>query len=174
LFIFLIWIHKLEGNKILNIFLIIVCIFQIYYSIDTSIYDYNNNYDSAYDVANFIKQYDYKNMKIHGYEFHASSVNAYFDQNIFYNWNPDIRFFYWHHSNIYYRVPHDVKSLYDTHIDMFVAIINENKIDREAFREYYNEYVFDGYTYFQNQKYEPMTGLVYVRKDIDIQKQKNS
>ncbi len=170
--IFLFWIHDIESNKILNIFLIIVSVFQIYYSINTSLYDYNNNYDSGYDIAEFIKKYDYKNLKIYGYEFHVSSVNAYFDKNIFFNWKQDVRFFYWSRSNIYYHMPYSSSFLKTNNVDMFITIRDKKNFNSELFKNNYNEYFFDGYTYFQNRKYEPMTGYVYVRKDIDIQKEK--
>ena len=50
-------------------------------------------------------------MKIYGLEFYECAMNAYFDENIFYNWNKDLRFFYWSEKSDFYNYKIDAKSL---------------------------------------------------------------
>ena len=82
LFIFIVWIHKLENNKLITLLLLITCLIQISWSYKTSLYDINNKYSSGQDVAEFIKRYDYKELKIYGTTFYESSINPFFTKNI--------------------------------------------------------------------------------------------
>lgn len=166
--LFIAWIHDYHKIKVFNIFLLFTCFIQIYWSISSSIYDYRESYSPAKEVADFVKTYDYKNMKIYGFEFYESAINAYFDENIFYNWNDDIRFFYWNENSNYYKVSRDVSNIIKEDVDMIIVTPLYEDFDREEIIKYYDEYVFDGSTYFQTYKYESMKAYVYVKKDNQV------
>lgn len=164
LILFIGWIHDYNKIKVFNIFLLLVCFIQIYWSANTSIYDYKESYSPAKEAANFIKKYDYKNMKIYGLEFYESAINAYFNENIFTNWH-NTRFFYWNKNNIYYKLPFDTETLLKENVDMAIITPTYQYIDRKEMKKYYDEYQFKGSTYFQIDKYENMNILLYVKKD---------
>ena len=163
--LFIAWIHNYHKFKIFNIFMLLTCIVQIYWTVNTSIYDYKESYSPAKEVADFIKTQDYENMKIYGLRFYESAINAYFDKNIFYNWNKDTRFFYWNKNNIYYSYPYDTETLLKENVDMVITTPTYQKIDRTEMKKYYDEYIFDGSTYFQIDTYESMKAYVYIKKD---------
>lgn len=163
--LFIAWIHNYHKFKIFNIFMLLTCIIQIYWTINTSIYDYKESYSPAKEIADFIKTQDYENMKIYAAEFYESAINAYFDKNIFYNWNQDVRFFYWNKNNIYYELIYDAKTLLKENIDMIIITPTYQDIDRKIIKKHYDEYIFDGSTYFQTEKYESMKVYVYIKKD---------
>lgn len=165
LIIFLGWIYNYSEIKLFNILLVIVCVIQISWSVCSCIYDYNESYSPAKEAAEFIKEYDYENMKIYGMEFYESAINAYFDKNIFYNWNKDLRFFYWSLDSVYYDYKVDYESLLKNNVDMVVITPTYMEYDREQLIETYDEYIFRGSTYIQTAKYESMDIYIYVKKD---------
>ena len=107
-------------------------------------------------------------MKIYGHSFYESSINPYFDYNLFDNWDKNVSFFYWNISNIYYRTGNSLDSLLNNNVDIIIATPLYDKIDIDSLKEYYNAYEFRGATYFENKIYEDMSCYVFVRKDIDI------
>lgn len=164
-FIFILWIQGMENSKMLNIFLVICLLVQVYWSGSSIIYECNNNYSSSLDVANFIKKYDYENLDILGASFNESGVNPYFNKNIYDNWNGDIGFFYWNTNNKYYD-----QSMYDKEYDIVVVsdfYMNDFiKLDYSLGYKY-NSYYFEGYSYVEDYKYESLGTTVYVLKEID-------
>lgn len=165
LFIFIAWIHNYSEYNLFNLALLMVCIIQIPWSISSSLYDYRVSYSPAKEAAEFIKKYDYKNMKIYGMKYYDCAVNAYFDENIFDNWNKDLRTFYWNKNSAYYDYDYDVKTMIKENVDMIVATPVYEKIDSKELKKYYDEYVFVGASSTQNLKYENMNVYIYVRKD---------
>ena len=163
--LFIAWIHNYHKFKVFNIFMLLTCVIQIYWTVNNSIYDYKESYSPAKEVADFIKTQDYENMKIYGLDFYESAINAYFDKNIFYNWNKDTRFFYWNKNSIYYKLPFDTETLLKENVDMVIITPIYQKIDRTEMKKYYDEYIFDGSTYFQTEIYESMKTYVYIKKD---------
>lgn len=173
LLIFLIWIHELEEIKSINIFMVICAFIQIYYSINTCIYDYNNKYSSSYEIAQFIKKYDYKNLKIYGHTFYASEINPYFENNIYFNWN-NYRFYYWDKNANYYHFKPSINLLETNNVDILIYYPYEFNLDIEKIKEKYDEYIFEASTYFQVSKYENMTCYVYVKKELNNGKEQES
>ena len=164
LVIFLGWIYNFSEIKLFNILMVIICIVQITWTISSSVYDYNETYSPSKEVANFIKEHDYKNMKIYGMTFYEGATNAYFEENIFDNWNKDIRFFYWNKNSNFYKNKLDAKSIIENDVDMLVVTPLFIEYQRDELIEYYDEYIFRGNTYVQTSKYEVMDTYVYVRK----------
>lgn len=170
-FIFLCWIHKLENTKSINILLFIICIIQIYYSINTCIYDYKYNYSASKDVSNFIKKYDYTNLTIYGHTFYSSEISPYFNKDLYFNYG-GYRFYYWDKKSDYNKYRLTYNMLKANNVDMFIYYPYDYEITDKIFDEY-NMYRFTASTYFQTDKYENMNCYVFVRKDIDKQKEQD-
>jgi len=165
LILFLAWIHNLNQIKIFNIVLIISCFIQIYWSINSSIYDYKSTYSPAKDAAIFLKRQDYQNKKIVAHEFYETAINAYFDKNIFDNWHEQTRFFYWNTSNKYYDYSTKPEDLVKQNVDIYIVTPLYENIEFDKIRENYDEYIFKGSTYFETFKYENMDAYIYIKKD---------
>ena len=167
LLIFLAWIHNLSEKKLFNIFLLMTCIIQIYWSINSSIYDYKETYSPSEEIADFIKQYDYKNLNIYAEDFYSTSINPYFDNNIFMNWQPEYRFFYGNTNNKYYEYKDNRNKLTQDDIDIYICNELYSQSKPDYINDDYNTYIFKGSTYFEKHKYESMTTYIYVKKEID-------
>ncbi|MDO4996727.1 MAG: hypothetical protein Q4E69_06070 [Bacilli bacterium] len=164
-FLFIVSIQKLENNKYINILLLITCIIQIYYSINTCIYDYNNKYSASKDVANFIKKYNYSNLKIYGHTFYSSEISPYFENDLYFNYG-GYRFYYWDKDASINRYRLTYNMLRANNVELFIYYPYEFEITDKIY-ENYNFYAFPASTYFQDDKYENMNCYVFVRKDID-------
>lgn len=168
-FLFLVWIHKLYNYKSINILLVLICLIQIYYSINTCLYDYNNNYSASNEVSTFIKKYDYKNLKIYGHDFYSSELNPYFEDTLYFNYGK-YRFFYWDKKAEHYNYRLSYNMLKANNVDILIYYPYQVTLDDKIYDDY-NMYKFPASTYFQDSKYENMTCYVFVRKDIDKEKQ---
>ncbi len=168
IFIFIFWIQKTNILH-LNIFLLIVCLVQITWSINANIYDYKELHSSSEQVANFIKQYDYKNLKIFGQTYYELGPNAYFDKNIYYNWDDDVRFFYANKDNKYFNYETDTESILSYEPDIVLSssgIYKKYKLNKKLMKEKYDLYEFKAYTYFEVKPFQNLTTEVYVKKGL--------
>lgn len=168
--IFIFWIQKRTNQKSIIIFLILICIVQIPWSVATSVQDYKNSYCQAENVANLIKQYDYKNITIVGIDFWCNSINAYFDENIFYKWN--YSFFWLSKENPISDIVDITEEKYEIDYN-YVAenqpeiVIKSNVCLDDNEMQNYNLYSFPGIMYAEGEIYGPASYYVYIRKDID-------
>lgn len=163
-FLFYLWINNIYDNKIINVLLIISSCVQIYWSISASIYDLKNDYSPSYKISEFIKKYDYKNLKIYGFGYYESGINAYFDKNIFDNWDKEIGFFYWNKDNVYYE---NNKGFVYKDYDIIIFTLFFEYLDIVSFKEDYNVYEFKSHSYAEDFVYEDLSAYVLVRKKID-------
>ncbi len=166
IFLFFFWIHKKENNKYAKIILLLSVCYQLPCTIISSIYDFNYAYDSSYEMSKFIKNYDYKNLTIKAVGFHASSINAYIDSNIYENY--DTGFYYWHKNAKYYkttRIEDKINWNYVFDADI-VIISNREIIDEKNFPEF-NCYYFYGNSFFEYKIYDRFPGQIFVSKKID-------
>lgn len=91
--IFFFWIYKKENkldiviknNKIFYLFLIMILLFSISFSIKISMFDINQKYDYSAEVADIIKQNRLDEKKILGINWGIVAVQPYFQKNIFLN-----------------------------------------------------------------------------------------
>lgn len=161
--IFTFWIQKRTSDKAVIIFLLLVCIIQIPWSIKTSIDDYKYSYCTADQVADTIKKYDYNDLRILGIGFWTNSVNLYFDENIFYN-QYETGFFYFGTENSYF---------YESFNEYYISICTPEIVVTECHNPldsnllfYYNEYIFPSNLYVEGNTVDN-TYYLYIRKDID-------
>ena len=165
-FIFIIWINKLENTKSIMVLIIISCIIQIRWSINSSINEVNKVYSSSNEVASFIKKYDYKNLYVFGYKFEAVAINAYFPKNIYRNWTLNKGFFSFDLKNKSY-FNFDIKDIiYDINADIIVC---EKKKDSHINNNLknYDKYMFPNNYIFQTKKITTKNKyIVYVKKGL--------
>ncbi len=168
-FIFLLWIHEFNDIKVFNYLLLITFAIQLSWSVASINYDLKNNYSSGKTVANFIKKYNYKEMNIYALSYYEVSINPYFNQNIFKNWDQEYSFFYINYNNKFYRKRIDEAFINKYRPDMVISSSIANNLNNNKFKsKYYNKYYFKGYTYVENKKYENQEIVVYVLKNKDI------
>lgn len=110
--IFCFWIHDYHDNKLVKRLLIFSFICQIPWTIYTVYNDIKYTYYGSIEPAKFIKKYDYKNLKIYGYSFFSVGVNAYFDENIFYNFSDDVGFYVFDRNGKYFKDYYEVTERY--------------------------------------------------------------
>ena len=170
-FIFCFWIHKMEKNKYILFLLIITLGIQNYWNISASVYDIGNTFCPAESASNFIKKYDYKNLDIYGTTIFNDAINAYFENNIFSNWNENRSFFYWDKRSKYCQDSYiffDAKELIKKNKDMYIFTSHSfNQAQIDIIKEKYNFYIFSGHSYAENDIYESLDITILVRKDID-------
>ena len=167
IFLFIIWIYKLENDKGLIALLLITCFIQITWSVNSSLHDFNNVYFPSKNVANFIKMYDYKNLKIVGYGFNVVSINPYFEKNIYDNWILDKGFYTFNlKDESYFSYEHEREKYFDK---ADIIIFRKYKDYKVIFDETkYNLYKFRSFTTFQYNNFnEVVLFYVCVNKNID-------
>ena len=174
LFLFITWIQDNAKEKFITGFLIITCLIQCFFSYKTVTYDYHNNYTGSKEAAEFLSNYNYNNLKIYAVGFNSSSINAYFDKNIYDNWNKEYGFFLWNTKSEYYKKSIKPENLIDSDVDIIVVSDFENYCDYPMYdytklESKYDSYHFDGNLYFENFLYYLNSFTIYVSKDILIE-----
>lgn len=168
IFIFYFWVENIENNLFVKIFLICICIMQIPWSVKSSLDDYKYSYSTTNEVADFIKEYDYENLKIVNSNFYAVSVNAFFENNIFYNFQGNRGFVCLEKSNELLSDFYNADYVMENNIDIYVLYTRAADVMEVEKLVDYNKYVFnEGYIYFEGRKMFSQSFNVYVRKDID-------
>ena len=161
----------MEKNKYILFLLIITLGIQNYWNISASVYDIGNTFCPAESASNFIKKYDYKNLDIYGTTIFNDAINAYFENNIFSNWNENRSFFYWDKRSKYCQDSYiffDAKELIKKNKDMYIFTSHSfNQAQIDIIKEKYNFYIFSGHSYAENDIYESLDITILVRKDID-------
>lgn len=171
--IFIFWIDGLENKKSVKIFLLLFCIIQVPLNFLSCRDEYYGVYSPSESVSNFLKEYDYDNLNIISNNFHTGAINAYFDHNIFDNWQDDIGFLYLNITNKFMVSDYNADYVLDNDVDIYIACVGFKEIDYDKLTNY-NLYKFKGESFFQGSVYEDQSYWVYVRKDIDENKTKES
>lgn len=73
--------------KIIDKLMIILLSLHLIYSIQTGINDFLYNYSGSEEMANYIKNNVQKESEIYGLDYPSVAVQAYFDENIYDNWD---------------------------------------------------------------------------------------
>ena len=169
LFMFVLWIQNNTNDKLITVFLILTCIIQCYFTYKSCSYDYSSKYSGAQDAASFISKYNYNDLKIYGLGFNAVAINAYFDNNIYDNWNDDLGFFFWNINGEYYH--HSVKelSMIENNVDIIISSDFYFRLNNDLLKDKYNIYQFQGNSFAEDFVYENNSYTVYVSKSIDKQ-----
>lgn len=154
---------KINTDEIIKNFIFTVCIFQLFWSISSYTYDFNNNYSASKDVANFIKKLDYENLEIYGWGYSITGIQPYFEENIFDNLLVEKSFWHWNDDknmldyDEFWEKQADIYVISSFYMDRDVAI---SWIDLNKYEEFY----FDGNTYIKDNVYENEGYYVYMKK----------
>ncbi len=166
--IFILWIEHLENKKSVIAFFLLVCLIQIPWSIKSSIDDYKKVYSPAEEIAEFIKEYDYKNLKIISNSFYTGAINPYFKENIFSNWDSSHRFLYLDHSSSFFSERYSKEYVQNNRDSVDIFVEYNFNVDSELNElEDYNKYNFYGNIFFEGKYIEYQNFSVYIRKDIN-------
>ena len=153
----------INESHLISCFVILVCCVQICWTSNASIYDIFENYSASEEVANFIKKYDYNEIKIHGLGYSVTAIQPYFESNIFDNKNSNKAFNFW-------KIPTDytmTEEFFSDDVDMYVFsnfYITEKEIAKYLDKSLYEEYVFNGYTFMKDGIHEPEGYIIWVKK----------
>lgn len=168
LFIFCTWIHQKENDKFAKILLLLSLSFQIPWAIISSNYDFHNAYDSSYEMSNFIKKYDYENLRIKAVGFYTIGLNAFLDSNIYENFDDNLGFYYWHKNAKYYQTTEiKNKKNWDYVFDSDIVVISTRQIIDEREHPDFNCYYFKASSFVEYEPYENLQAQIFVSKKID-------
>ena len=133
----------LNKNKIIKILAVAICVVQIGWSVISINFDAKNNYSASKDVANFIKENNYKT--IYGYGYDIVAIQPYFSHNIYKNLNTEQSIWIWSANENKY-------------------VMNISTIDDDV-----NVYIFSDY-YLNNYKdiYEKLKEKGYKKKNLKV------
>ena len=90
----------INKNLVIKIMMVVICLIQISWSIITIVYDMNNNYSAAKEVATYIKDNNYENV-VYGYGFDITAIQPYFEHNVFKNHPGTKGFWVWKLANYF-------------------------------------------------------------------------
>ena len=118
--IFLSIIFKsIKTNNYLKFALGLLMILQIYWNVDTSLYDIFNSFTGGKEAGYYINQNKYKNKTVCAVDFWSVQTNIYFDKNINSNYVDDKGFFPWqkkYSEQLYSKYIYNSDNLYDIYI----------------------------------------------------------
>lgn len=168
------------NKKEMKIFILLILIINNYWNVKTIIYDYNNLYSSAEEVADFIKTIDYENKEIYGLKYMPTSIQPYFDKNIYINKGIDKENYNWSAANGDLTNDEVIENLPDICIvpvtvfpEKYEDISNKNglEISRESnvydvikslYEDEYTEYKFIDNIYIKDNIEEKIVYYVYL------------
>ncbi len=165
LFVYFIINNKINTNVFIKLLFCCIFIFQINWTISSCDYDFYNNYSASKNVANFIKKNGYEDKVIYGLGYGVTSIQPYFNKNIFTNYNTDKAFYFWKFNNGYMK-----KELYDFKANVYIIqnLYKKtyiNLIQDLEKRDDYTKYEFYGATYIKNYIYEDGGYVVYIKNE---------
>lgn len=174
---------KYIDKKLVKIFITVMLLIQVLWNIQSISFDYNNLYSPAKEIADFIKQIDdYENKKIYGINYISIAIQAYFEKNVFDNFNTDKANYCWSTSNGYYTLQEIEENMPDVCVIAInvpnIYIGNQDAISKSARgdakklieklkQKNYIEYNFIGNLYLKNYISEQHNFLVYVKQGIN-------
>lgn len=158
--------NSINRNIAVKILVTIICLTQIYWSINSANYDINNNYSAAEDVAKYLKENDYEEKLIYGFGYSITAIQPYFDYNIFENRNTDKAFYLWFKND----EEKDLQKLISAEADIY--IVSEfyaglfGDMTRTLLDKGYERKPFEGDTYMKNRIYEAEGYIIYIKGDV--------
>lgn len=117
--LFLLIINDSFKNKKIFILILISVMFQIYWTYSSVNYDIKYNYSSGKEVSKYLKTIDYNEKKISAIGFHSVTVNSYFKENIYNNYQNS--FYEWSRKELQKTSVESVlDNLQESNIDIYI------------------------------------------------------
>lgn len=165
LFTYFIITDKINTRKLVKILVLLICITQIYWTISSVIYDYNNKYSASRDVATFLKENNYEEKTIYGLGYSVTGINPYFEYNLWENRNTSKSFMLWSKNRDYMTNKELIEGKADIYVVSTFYLHLYDDVIEEIENQEYEKYEFYGHTYIKTAIYEPEGYIVYIKKD---------
>lgn len=163
IFTYLILNNQINENKIIKMFILLVCIVQSTWTISSVKYDYSNKYSASKEAADYLKEYVEKDLTIYGLGYSKTAIQPYFKKNIFDNKVIDKAFNIWTKD----KGELDKSKLITFDVDVYV-ISDMYKKNYPNVMQFINAYKYKnhtikGYTYIKDHIYETESYLIYIK-----------
>jgi hypothetical protein len=150
-------------KKTVVIIIIIVLSVQIYWSVRTAYYDFNNNYSSSLSAAEYIKTNHLENKRIYISAYYSIAILPYFDSNIFKNYNNGHKpaFLCWSTKNNIFHT--DINSIIKENPDYILlnARTVKNMVKIPGYKAVAG---FDGSIYWKDNKFGSIASIFYKKE----------
>lgn len=170
LFTSLIINNSINKNIVIKIFVVIICLTQIYWTISSVNYDFNNNYSASKNIAEFLKENNYEEKKIYGLGYSITAILPYFEQNIFENQNTDKSFWFWRENKGYMTGQEILDNEADIYIISKFYVWQYYQIMNELYNRGYTRLEFVGHTYIKTDIYESEGYYLYTKNPEILEK----
>lgn len=163
--------HSNKSKKVLTSILI----FYLFFSIIASFNDINGQYSGAKEMAQYLKNIDYKEKSIYAFGYHNVGILPYFEENIFNNWE-DMTYYKWSIRNKdWYNYMNfkkiDKSQFQNIEKPEYILILDRNTPDTkfvikyiEDIGEYEKNYQTQGEMFFKSSYYEKDGFILYKLK----------
>ncbi len=131
---------------LITLCILLVLGFQVYWAASASIHDFSGTYSSGKAIADYIRINELEDKKIYATSFWSTSVQPYFDKNIFGNHNNGDNPSFWLWSKNSIRIQ-DMDAILEAQPELI--IIGRPKI--EELQGYRFEGIFEGNLYWKNE-----------------------
>lgn len=153
-------------HKITYLLIGIVLCIQISWSFRTAYYDYYNNHSGGKAAADFIQNNHYDKSEIYGLGYYPTTIEPYFNKNIFNNRSNHKAYYVWSLSNGDLTNKEIIKDLPDVVVYGKFEQKRYHKIIMALKNKNYKCYSFKGATYFKNSIYESQKFYVWVNPNM--------
>lgn len=165
LFTYFIVSNKINEDRYIKIFLVVLCLVQISWSITSFYYDINNEYCSALEVSKFLKENKYENKVIYGLGYGVTAIQPYFEKNIFLNENSDKSFYFWKYGNGYLSLEQLASSKADIYVVAKFYEKSYKSVTQQIEKDNYKKYEFESASYIKNHIYENLGYTLYIKEE---------
>jgi len=155
--------NSINENIVTKMFILIVCLTQLYWTISSANYDINNKYSASKDVAEFLKDEYFDGKTIYGFGYGTTAIQPYFDYNVFENRNTDKSFHFWKLDNGYMDQTEAAINQVDVYVVSDFDKWQYGNLMGYLARNGYYKYGFEGNTYIKDGIFESESYHVYVK-----------
>lgn len=154
-------------KRFVHILLAVVMLVHIYWSANSYIYDYFNNYSASREIADYIKANKLQDKKICAVSFHSISILPYFNNNIFDNYNNGEKpsCWLWSTKNMMPKYVSEINSVVRQKPDVIIIGVKFDTIEECSIKipGYVQVRIFDGNIYWKDAVYEKDAFILYLR-----------
>ncbi|MBP2654022.1 MAG: hypothetical protein H6Q73_1591 [Firmicutes bacterium] len=147
-------------RKIINISIAIISIIQIYWSVNTFLFDFNTSYSGSRQTALFLQSNNLTNLKIAAFGFKCTAIQPYFTENIYTNINIDSKKSYWVWSVNNYNRPVLFNNP-DVIIESIPAMYSDGSLTLDGYKAIQR---FNGNLYWKTGCLEDEDFIIYIRE----------
>ena len=164
--LFLLIINNSFKNKKIYILFLISVIIQIYWTFVSVEYDINYKYSAGKEMSQYLESIDYKNKTISAVGFHCVTLNPYFEENIYINY--DMSFYEWSKKGTEKTsIENTLKNLQENKFDIYIVPDYNTKLTNKLIEQIkkfgYTKKYFEAYMVVKDSLFE-RTGFYILEK----------